>query len=70
MTISLDLIDDSEMLAQLNADACASGELLVCGRCGSQNEIIVGVMVFRPTNLAVLLCGPCWGRLPPTAYEI
>lgn len=70
MIIRLELIDDSEVLARLNAGASASGELPVCGRCGSLNEIIVGVMVFHSINFAVLLCGPCWGKLPPAAYEV
>jgi hypothetical protein len=66
--ICFDLIEDCDMLAELNSCAREWGELLVCGRCNDPAEVIVGLMVFKPTDFTVVLCGPCWQELPQAAY--
>jgi hypothetical protein len=63
--LDLELIQDSDLLAEIAAEMVSVGRVLICEGCRDVEALITGFLVFESREQAWPLCGDCISLLSP-----
>jgi hypothetical protein len=66
--VPFELIEDPCLLAELSARYRSIGHMLVCDRCGDEEELIAAVLVLLGSGKVWPLCGLCLRQMPSVCY--